>query len=261
VPDSFWLSDLTSTLVLDSNVSEITLGAVKRQFDFVPFVGSHGGQVKGMGQLGVRTFAIARREYVETSDLNFVNSRRTDLLTWFLKAGWTNIYLYRTNGENTITSRTLIFTDQLGAETGSSLRITNSRQITVTSPWGYFQRTTATTDSEAIPDDAVNEVDIDNDGDIETPVEFTFTPTGDETMFSVIMNDQFGFILTGSFSAGVDVVYNTGTNVVTIDGNIQQTTQYLSQGGVFNLPSGTTTLTVLCSGACTMAWSFYERYI
>jgi hypothetical protein len=256
----FWLSDGTNTLELDLKIQELNLGGNKRNYKISPFAGSAGGELRGFGTVGSKTFRVMRKERVEGSDVTAWNSRRNDFQSWFTRPRDQVIYLYIKNGEGTLTVRTQIFCMQIGNDKYKNYRISDLREFEIVSPKGILENATPTTGSQAVIL-GDNTVTINNNGLWETPIIAKYTPTADESKFGARIADSFGFVLNKLyFNAGELVQYNTGNNSIIIDGDTKKVTQFLTGGGVFNLPPGETDLLVNVSGPGTFSYEFNERY-
>lgn len=266
----YWLARITTdedgvetvedTLDLGANVQEITLGDNRRDYKVTAFAGSAGGYIRGFGTPGSKKFKVGRQERVESGDTTAWNSRRTTFMKWFTRTRTEDIFLYIRDGEDTFTVRTLVYCTKIGADKIKQQKITDIRSFELISPKGIYENIVADTDSEAVTT-GDNTVSVSNDGMWETPIICKFTPTGDETKFGVQITDQFGFVLEkNNFDAGLEIVYDTSDNSLTIDGGIISTVSYLTAGGIFMLPPGDTDLTVTVSGAGTFEYEFTERY-
>lgn len=256
----FWLSDGTNTLELDNNIQEMTLGGNKRNYKVVPFAGAAGGFIRGFGTANSKKFIVRRKELAEGGDSSFYNSRRNDYLSWFTRPAYEEIYLYVRDGEDSFTVRTRVYVENIGSEKFSFVRITDMRDIALISPKGLFENITASTDTEAITGSSAQNVSFTNLGTWETPIILKFTPTANETLFNVELADQFGVNLSGQFLAGKEIAYNTADNSLTIDSETQNTGQFLTSGGSFNIPPGDVTLKVQTSGPGSFSYEFNERY-
>lgn len=257
----FWLYDGTNTLDLDATVQELKLGGSKRSYKVAPFAGSAGGFIRGFGTVGSKTFSFSRKEKVEGSDITAWNSRRNDLASWALRSRTENIYLRIRDGENSFTVQTLIYFTEIGVDKYKNYRITDMKEYKMISPKGVLENIVATTGSQAVVE-GDNTVTVVNSGIMECPIKCKFTPTGIESKFGTRIADQFGFVLEKLyFSSGLQIVYDTADNRLTIDGESQKVTQFLSSGSVFMLPPGSTDLLVNVSGPGTFAYEFNTRFV
>ena len=262
--DSFWLYDDSSsdTLILDSTVQEVSIGGADRDYKVIDYAGAPGGQIRGFGVIGPRKLRVGRKEKAESGDINFFNSRRENLIEWFSKPRYKNIWLYIRNGEDDTTVRTRAYPQQISDDKFKFLRITDMKSFDLLLPDGVFQNISASTGTLAITGSTTQQQALTNNGTWETPIELKFTPTGNETLFQVELSDQFGIRLEkNDFTAGQQIVYNTLDGSMTIGGLDVLPSQFLTAGTVFNIPPGACTLDIKCSGAGTFAWSYNERYI
>jgi hypothetical protein len=256
----FWLSDGTNTLELDDNIQEMSLGGNKRNYKTKPFLGASGGFIRGFGTLSSKTLKVARKERVEGSDITAWNSRRNVFQSWFTRPRHQDIYFYMQNGEQTLELRALCYAMRLPEDKYKNYRISDMREFLIEIPRGFLESTTSSTGSQAVIA-GNNTVTVNNNGLLELPIIAKFTPTAQESLFSAKIADKFGFVLQKiNFSAGVEIAYNTGNNTMTIGGLTQKVSQFLTNGGVFNLPPGETDLIVNVSGPGTFSYTFEERY-
>jgi hypothetical protein len=265
----YWLQDKdANTLDLGLNVQQITLGANKRDFKVTSFAGAPGGFIRGFGTPDPKKFVVSRQERIQNGDVTAWNSARMEFMKWFTRSRTEDIYLHIKLGDESIETKTLVYCTKLGADKFKNQKITDSRPFELISPKGILEKIPpAETGSEEISEQDIIDGDgnitipVTNDGLWETPLICEFTPTGDEFTFGVQTADQFGFVLTGvPFPAGKKIIYNTGDNSLSIDGIIQKTINFLTSGGVFNLPPGDSDLVVNVSGAGNFTYIFTERY-
>lgn len=255
----FWFYDGTDTFDFEDYIQELMIGGNKRRYKVGEFLGSAGGFIRGFGSPGPKKITMSRKEKVEGTDITAWNSRRKDFQKWCTKSRTQDIYLRIRDGENSYTVEALIYCTKIPGDKYKNYRISDMRTFEFVCPKGILENISATTDSDSVIS-GDNTIAITNNGLWEAPLECKFTPTGAETKFGVRIADQFGFVLEKlSFAAGKQIVYNTGDNSLTIDGEVQKTAQFLTSGGVFNLPSGSNDLIVNVSGAGTFASSFKER--
>jgi hypothetical protein len=258
----YWLYDGTNTLELDERIVKLSLGGNKRAFSFKNYMGANGASIRGFGEYSTKKFILTRIEKAESGDLSAWNSRRNDFMIWATKARVTDVWLYQKDGENSITMRTKVYFSKIPSDQYDHLLISKERPFELISPSGVWENTTATTDTEAITSSVEQTVSITNNGNIEAPIQCKFTPTGNETLFSCYLYNNYGFTLERSFfTAGQQIIYDTEDNVMTIAGTEVELAQYLTAGSVFNIPTGTFNLYVKCSGPGTFAYSFNQRYI
>lgn len=259
----FWLQDDDSnTLELESNVPVLTLGGTTRSYKVDNYAGAPGGILRGFGTPAAKKFKFTRREKTEDGDNNAWNSRRNAFLRWLTFPKWKNLWLYIRNGEDTFTVKTQVYISKVGDEKYKYIKVSDDRTIELISPSGLFKKTTANTDTLAITGSTSQSLAVTNNGTWEASIQCKFTPTADQTLFSVWIADSYGFILEKtSFPASEQIVYDTDDNSLTIDGETQLLSQYLTGGSIFNLPAGSSTLYIQCSGAGSFAYSYYERYV
>ena len=80
-------------------------------------------------------------------------------------------------------------------------------------------------------------------------------------MFQVIYNDPLGVRLQGAWVAGTVISLDTKTGYLTFDGELQKLSQYLTAGSLFNIPSGSCDLKILCDSSGTFDYTFYDRTV
>ena len=260
----FWLYDGSTTYSLDDNVISLTIGGVSRNYEVVQFAGGDGGHITGDGNLASNTITFSRKNKLDSTSSTAWNAARNTLISWFTKAKSTDLYLRIRNGEDTKTYETLIKPVTKGDVQFNTLGITNAETFDFVSEWGYFQIITGseTTDTLAITGSTEQTLSVTNAGNIETPIECNFTPTGAESLFQVTLADSFGFRLEKTnFAAGVEIKYTTADGKLYFDDIEQKASQYLTGGSVFKIPPGTFNLYILCSGAGSFDYSFKERVI
>lgn len=260
----YWLyldDDSSATLDLDDEINELTLGGNKRRFKFLDYAGQSGAAVRGFGSYGKKSFLVTRIDKVEGSDVTAWNSRRNDFMQHFTTPAYKTQYLYCKDGENSLTLRTRVYCEEIPADKYKNYRITDKRTFKVVSPSGVWESTTATTDTLAITGSAEQQLSITNSGILECPMTINFTPTAAETSWRVKIFEGWGIRFSGTFAAGVQVSYNMKTGKMTIGGAEVNAAIYIAAGSAFQLPSGTTTAYIKCSGAGSFSYSFNARYI
>lgn len=257
----FYLSDGVNTLNLDDNVKEITFGGSKRAFDVIEYATANGGFLRGIGNYQPKIFKLVHVEKIETGDVNFWNSRRNDFIVFFTKAVYNQVYLYLQNGEQTMTVRTQVFCTKIPEDKFDFLHISKSREFELISPTGYWEKTTATTGSESITSSAEQTITLTNNSTIEIAPTFTFTPTNFCSHIQLKTSEGFLIRVEGDFEASIPVAINMNNGEMTIDGDVVDLSNYLTQGSPFLIPNGANSIYVKCSTAGTLAYSYYERYI
>lgn len=257
----FYLTDLTTTISLDDNVSQLILGGNKREFSVINFAGSNGGMIKGNGKYSEKTFKLVRREYATGTNVNAWNARRNAFMAMATKPAYTPVYLYVVNGEDNLTFRTRVYFTDIDGDKYKYIKVSDTRDFTFISPEGFYTSTTLTTATTAITTGAEQTIALSNSGIIECPLLCKFTPTGNETIFQVILYNNYGFRLEGNFNAGVQITYNTASGVMTIGGSEVNAKQYLTQGDIFEIPSGSPNIYVGASGPGSFIYEFYARMI
>lgn len=260
----YWLyldDGSSDTLELDEEINELTLGGNKRRFKFLDYAGQSGSAVRGFGSYGKKTFLVTRIDKVESGDITAWNSRRNDFMKFFTVPAYKTIYLYCKDGENSLTLRTRVYTEEIPADKYKNYRISDKRTFKVVSPSGVWESTTASTGSEAIIGSSEQQVSLTNNGILECPITIEFTPTANETEFRVKIFEGYGIRFSGSFTAGIKISYNMKTGKLTLGGSEVNAAQYIAAGSPFQIPTGSTTAFVKCSGAGTFEYSFNERYI
>lgn len=255
----YFLDDETNTLDLDSTFFTVNLGTPRRRYSIIPFGGSNGGYINGTGLYESREIVITTR-YTSTN-INTWTSTRNNLFDWINKAKWEEVnFKIKFDDDSTIV-KTRVYPSPANAEVYNFIRVSERVSFRFLCEKPYFENVTGTTGSQAIPDNSTQTVNIDNTGKYETSAKFKFTPTGNETLFQVELANNFGFTLGGSFNAGVQVVYDTGNNSLTIGGVAFNALQFLTSGGPFNMPVGAVDYFVTTSGPGSFAYEFNERYV
>lgn len=262
----FWLYDGTNTLDIDATVNGLSLGGSKRNFDVIEFAGSNGGSIRGFGNYQPKTIIVTRKERAEGTDATAWNSRRNDLMKWFTRPAYQTIYFYVKDGEASNTLRTRVYCQELDQDSYKYYRVTeNERAFKLISPTGYFENVTANTNALsplAITSNTEQTITFTNNGNIECPLLCQFTPTANETSFQVNLAEGYGFKLEETyFLAGQEIIYDTSNGGLTINGAAQSPLQFLTAGSIFQIPPGSVTLYITCSGAGSFEYSFNERYI
>jgi hypothetical protein len=257
----FYITDLTTTIALDDTVSELILGGNKRSFNVVEYAGSNGGILKGNGNYSPKTFKVSRREYAVGTNETAWNSRRSLFMQMVTKAYYIPIYLYVQYTEYAIVMRTRIYCTDIPEDKYKYIKVSDIRSFTFVSPDGFYEDVAVTTVTEAITTGAEQAVEVVNYGNIDCPMICKFTPTGNETIFQVLIYNNYGFRLEGSFTAGIQITYNTETGAMTIGGSVVNAKQYLTQGNVFEIPTGTSNIYVGASGPGAFVCTFQGRSI
>jgi len=258
---TFWLYDGTDTYDLDTNVMNVSIGEIKRNFRQENYLGANGAILKGFGTYSPREITLTRVETKTATSNNAWNSVRNLFISWMTRRVDEDVWFYLRDGEDTMDLRIKVYCQTLPSDDYKNVSITNSRTFKLIAPDGVFTSTTSSSDSEIIIGTSSQTISINNTGNVECPCQFKFTPAGIETSFKVELVDSFSFELGGVFPAGVQIVYDMGNNVFTIGGTEYKVSQYLSNGSIFMLPTGSHDYTVTCSGAGTFEYSFYPRYI
>jgi hypothetical protein len=259
---NFWLSDDDSnTLDLDENVTEISMGSMKRSFSIIDNMGTNGGTIRGFGTFKSRTFEVSRRDYATGSETNFVNDTRDNFLKFFTAQRTKNIYFNVRSADDTKTYRTKVYTTDIGADKFNYITINESKSFKLISPTGIFYDITETTDTTSISANVEETISLSVNGTIESPLICEFVPDTNCSLFQVIRNDDFGFRLQGDFTAGQKIAFNTATNELSIAGVLQKTSQFLTGGSLFNLFADTTELYVLADQDGDFSYRYNARYI
>jgi hypothetical protein len=165
------------------------------------------------------------------------------------------------DGEDAKDLKTRVYPTDFGDEAMSHYNKIDDRTIKFIAPSGVWQNDNSSTGSEAITGSVAQTVTITNNGNVECPAVFKFTPTSNETSFKVKLVNSYEFTLAGTFTAGVEIKYDMKDNKFYINSIEYQTSQFLTNGSVFMLPPGSNSVEVTCSGAGTFAYEFNERYI
>jgi hypothetical protein len=260
---NWYLSDLTNTLDLGSNCTELKLGGSKRSYKIDEYIGANGGVLKGFGNYSAKTFEVTFQLRASNGQATYHNSTRTLINQWFTRMVFQPVYLYViTSDASLVTKRTLVYCTNIGDEKISYQRGFINKSYTIISPSGYFENTTASTGTLAVTDSSVNTVSITNAGDIDTPIKLKYTPTGNETYFQVETFDTHGMKLGATyFNAGEKIIYDTNDNSLSIAAQEVNLTNYLISGSIFNLSPGVNTLYVQCSGPGLFEYEYNSRYI
>ena len=261
---NIWLylnDDSSSTLELDNELNELTLGGNKRRYKFLDYAGQSGAAVRGFGSFGKKTFLATRTETIETGDTWAWNSKRGDFMKHFTVPAYKIQYLYITDGESSITARTRVYVQEIPPDKYKNYRLSEKRTFKIVSPSGVFENTTATTGSQVLADNSEYQVTLTNNGYIECPMTIEYTPTGAETEFRVKIAEGYGVRLGGSFEAGVKVSFDMKTGKLTLGGAEVNAADYISAGSEFQILPGSVTSFVKASGAGTFEYSFNQRYI
>jgi hypothetical protein len=257
----YYLSDLSTTYVFDTNAWSIDLGMPKRNWKIDKNAGCHGGILRGMGYYEDRTIKIEMK--FRGSGATTFDSIRNTFLTWINKAHWQTLYFYVVFADGTTTTRAQCFPSPSGGEKYKYIKISESMSYLFNCPDPFFYNVTPNTTGSPLAITSATEQTqaVTNAGNIDCPIKCKFTPTGNETFFQVKIAEDYGFRLEGSFLAGVQIIYDTADGSMTIGGTEVQASQYLADGTEFNILPGANSLYILCSGAGSFAWEFSERYV
>lgn len=257
----YWLDDESSTYALDSNAYNINLGTPKRRYSLKEYVGAHGGYIQGTGLYETREIRIDVR-FTNVGGNNTWTTTRNNLWNWINKAKHETLWLYIKHNDDSTETRVRVYPTPSGSEIYDFINVSKEFGIRFLCEKPYFQNTTASTGSETVTDSSEHTFSINNTGKLETSCQFKFTPTADATSFQVEIANNYGFTLEKvSFPAGSQIVYDTANGALTIGGVSYNARQYLTSGSIFNLPIGTNSVYVTCSGAGTFAYTFYTRWI
>ena len=260
--DNLWLQDeYGNKLILDNRVINMNIGTLKRDYTVEEFAGAAGGQIKGFGKIKSRKLSVKVIDFVaNTTEDNFFNSSRDSFLIYMTKARYINMWLYMNRADGK-TVRALCYVQEIGGNNFSSVKYSDPTEFVILLPKGLYENVSPSTQTKTIIDSSEHTLIFTNNGLYNCPGRFKFTPTANETSFRVELADQFGFILQGSFLAGKEIVYNTGNNILTINGLYVPLKQYLTGGYLFNLPVGNVELVIQCSGAGNFELEYNERFI
>jgi hypothetical protein len=256
----FTLTDLTTTLNLDDEVSKLNLGGSKRGFSLIEFAGQNGAMIKGTGNFGAKTIKFSRREYAVNSDYHAWNSRRDTFIALMTKAANVPVYMVIQTATSTYW-RTRVYCQEIASLLMNYIKVGDVDEFTLISPDGFFECQTKTTATTAITTGAEQTIAMTNSGNIGCPITCKFTPTGNETILQCLIYDNYGFRLEGTFSAGIEITYHTGTGAMTINGLTVNSKNYLTWGSVFEIPAGSSNIYVGASGPCSFIYDFYARKI
>jgi hypothetical protein len=260
--DIFWLQDEDNNkLILDSNIQEINIGGFKRDYKVIEYAGAPGGQIRGFGKVGARKLKVSRREFIANETENsFMNTNRDAFMIWISKVRYKDVWFYIQRPDGKII-RTLAYPQVAGANMTDYVKYTELIDFTILLPEGLFTNTSSTTETKTIVDSSVHNLNLTNSGTWEAPGIYKFTPTSTESLFQVDLADQFGFKLEGNFIGGTEIAYNTADNSLTIGGLEVVTSQFLTAGTVFQLPTEAQTLNIITSGAGDFELEYNERYV
>lgn len=264
MPNYFYFSCGNDTLILDSNVTSFNIGAIKRSFDFQKFSGSHGGTISGAGDISERTFTISRKERSITGGATFWNTRRLEYLAWFLRNANEIVYLNILDATGTYYIRTRVYCTNIGAEKVKHFGSTDDRDITLISPTGYFEKTTAVNSDTFAGNNDYGVLTIAAvQGILEVPFIWTFHPNEPVSTIKIWTAESNGFHLefSPSFADGKTIIYNNVDNSLTINGISYDVNNYLVKGNRFNVPVSTTEISFYVSAEVDISYSYYPRYI
>lgn len=257
----FYLYDGTNTLDITAYCRDMEIGGNKRNFYIVDFAGADGGFVKGYGNYSSKNIKMSKGERRDSGDAHFWNSRRDDFIKFFTKSPFQTTYLYIQDGEDTGTWRTPVVCTEIGGLKFKNFFVPDDTTFTLQAYKGFLEKTTATTGSLSITSASEHSMSFSNGGTIECAPTFNFTPTANEESFAVKIAEDYGFLLEGTFIAGVQISYNMANGELTIGGAVVDLHNYLTKSSHFKIPVGTTTLYIICSGAGAFSYSFYQRKI
>lgn len=258
---TMWLDNGSTTYDIDQNITEVTIGKTKRNFKVENYLGATGGILKGFGTYAPRDIVIMRSERLRTGDITAWNDQRNALIAFLTERPDVTVYFYMRDGEDSINLRTRIYPSEIGADKFKNYSKIEDRSIKLLAPSCVWENANSSSGNEAITGVATQTVNITNNGNVECPAQFGFTPTGAETSFKVKLVNSYEFTLSGTFNAGVRIYYDMDDNKFYQNDIEYQTSQFLTTGSVFMLPTGTSSLEVTCSGAGTFDWIFNERYL
>lgn len=256
-----WFDNGSTTYDIDENIISVTLGNTARNFRTEPFLGATGGVIKGFGTYSPRTIELSRTERIRTGDITAWNTERNALMGFMSVRPDTTLYFYMRDGENLIDLRSRVYPSEIGAEKFKNYNKIEERTIKLLWPAGVWEDSNSSSGSEEITDSTTQTVSITNSGNVECPVRYGFTPTGAETSWKVKLVNSYEFTLAGTFTAGTALAYDTDDNQFYVNNVEFQTSQFLTSGSIFQLPPGTSSLNVTCSGPGTFTWLFNERYL
>ena len=259
--DFLWLSDLSDTLVLDSRVISCTLGGSVRKLSKSNYSGASGIKIKGTGNYSAKTFIFSVKEKTEGADFNFWNSRRNDFIKWTTRPITDTIYLYMNNGEDDTELRIKIQFEEIPDDKFTFLKTSETKSYKAISESAFWEKSTTTSDTEAITGSSEQSMTFTVGGTIPASPIFSFTPTADQTSFRVRTYDNYLFQLSGTFYAGVSINYHMKTGRLYLGTSEVKASSYLSKGSNFNLPIGSNTIYIKCSGAGTFGYEYNERYL
>lgn len=258
---TMWLDNSSTTFDIDEQFIDVTIGKVKRNFKIENYLGASGGLIKGFGTYTPRDFTLTRSERARTGDITAWNSQRNELISFLTIRPDVELWLYMRDGEDAKDLKMRVYPEDFGAEKFKNYNKIDDRSIKLLAPAGLWQNDNASTGDEAIVGSAAQTVSITNNGNVECPAIFSFTPTATETSFKVKLVSSYEFKLDGTFPAGQAVEYHMNDNKLYINDIEYQTSQFLTNGSVFMLPTGTNNVEVTCSGAGTFSYEFNERYV
>jgi len=242
-------------LVIDTNARTLSLPGQSRQFSLIPMF-HDGGIISGMGSFipGIISFSVVYKK--GTGSIAF-NSARYALTKWLGVPKFKTLYFYIVDNDGNIL-RQRCYPVGSGNENYSTFGISDTIEFRFQLEKPYFENTTASTTNYTATSNGIEPFTIINNGQLETPPLFTFTPTGALASLTIQLTEGYGFELTSSFGAGEPITYDCKDSSITVNGEI--VTGIQTDGSTFNMPPGTNVL-YITAGAGALVTSINERYL
>jgi hypothetical protein len=244
-----------SNFNLDKNAISVSLPDVDRAYTFIDLF-SDAVHVSGLGSIKPGAIQFSKK-FTANNTSSFWHTIRTGIMKWITIARTTSVYFNIENAAGDVYNSEVIPMTKSG-EGYNNPGISDEINFSFQMKNGYFQKTTAETDTYTLTTTGAEENSITNSGNVSTPPLFTFTPSEAFTLFQIQLNENYGFRLQGAFLADEVITFDCATGQVTIGGNIATGLQ--TAGSIFKLEPGINLLTVYaCPGS--LVTTYYERVI
>lgn len=246
--------DTNETLILDDYIQSFNLDMPSRNFDRVDLIGG-GSSIRGNGSFKGRTMKAETRFVL--CDI----SRRDEIIKWFSKPFWKNVYLYRNYTEYGL-EKLRVYTSFAGGEPYTNYNIADTINLEIFSPDRYFTKISSTTINSAQGGITEEKKTITVDGSGDTPFEFKIIATADFGFLRVKLFDYQSFSITYNFQSGIPYIITTydselrfyvGASQTRVDG-------FFSLSSVpFNLDAGDNDIYVTAQTSSLMNFRFFEK--
>jgi hypothetical protein len=258
VANYYWLKDENTgnTLVLDQSVIGVNIPAMNRNYTANQTY-TDGATITGTGSLSAGVIMLSKR-FNHGTYATAWNALMYAFKTWFGQPKANILWFYIFDGS--ITVRVQIYPVSKGAENYTTLYTSGPVSFGLQMVTAYFQNVSAASTSATIASNAMQTINVTNNGEIRTPPVIQIVNTNAFYLFQVQTSTNYGFRLEGTFAAGSTLIFDCKTGVFTLNGVVVR--GYQTGGSIFALDPGLNVLQIFgtATGVNGLTISWNERY-